>query len=235
MLDTAHLEPLEDLAYRRLLDLYYSSETPIPAETESVSRRLRLGSELVSKVLAEFFTLENGAWKHARCDAEIAEYQAKAGRARENGKAGGRPKIKEQNPAGFKSVPRNNRIETGSKANQNQNQNQEPIVNKAKGSLDELKDYAVEIGALADDGEFMFHNWESNGWKNGSSPVRCWRAGLRKYKSAGWLPSQKVQTGGLRAPRKAEATLDDWQASAQRLAEENDRLDKLEAERRAHD
>ncbi|TXH13476.1 MAG: DUF1376 domain-containing protein, partial [Hyphomicrobiaceae bacterium] len=30
MLDTAHLEPMEDLAYRRLLDFYYSSEKPIP-------------------------------------------------------------------------------------------------------------------------------------------------------------------------------------------------------------
>lgn len=124
MLDTAHLEPMEDLAYRRLLDLYYSSEKPISTETELVSRRLRLGSELVNRVLKEFFELTENGWKHARCDAEIANYKARAEVAKKNGKLGGRPKKTD-------SVNLANPGETNSKANQeprtkNQNQNQEP-------------------------------------------------------------------------------------------------------------
>ena len=41
----------------------------------------------------------------------------------------------------------------------------------------------------------MFHHWESNGWKNGSSPSKDWQAGIRKWKSQGWLPSQKLAPG----------------------------------------
>ena len=70
--DTAHLTPMEDITYRRLLDLYYSSEAPIPLETHSVSRRLRLDTETVDSVLNEFFQKTPEGWRQPRCDAEIA-------------------------------------------------------------------------------------------------------------------------------------------------------------------
>ena len=64
--------------------------------------------------------------------------------------------------------------------------------NKARGSMDELKAYAVGLGMPASDGESMFDHWESNGWRNGSSASKDWQAGMRKWKSQGWLPSQKT-------------------------------------------
>lgn len=115
--DTAHLSPMEDITYRRLLDLYYLSEMPIPLETESVSRRLRLGSDLVSSVLKEFFVEAPEGWIHRRCDKEIAAYQARSERAKKNGKAGGRPKKTQQVISRFV-------LATDLQANQNQNQNQ---------------------------------------------------------------------------------------------------------------
>lgn len=115
--DTAHLSPMEDIAYRRLLDMYYLSEMPIPHETDSVSRRLRLDSALVASVLKEFFTEAPEGWTHRRCDKEIAVYQAKAERAKNNGKAGGRPKKTQPVISGFQE-------ETESEANHNHNQNQ---------------------------------------------------------------------------------------------------------------
>lgn len=75
---------------------------------------------------------------------------------------------------------------------------------KAKGTLEELRAYAVEIGLPESDGESMFDHWESNGWKNGSNPVKCWKAGIRKWKSQGWLPSQK--TNGAKPPAE-QATI----------------------------
>lgn len=121
--DTAHLEPMEDLAYRRLLDLYYLSESPIPLETQQVSRRLRLGSESVIAVLNEFFICTPNGYIHKRCDAEIADYRHRQEKSRQNGKLGGRPKKTQQvilaNPEETQSKPR----ETQPKANQNQNQN----------------------------------------------------------------------------------------------------------------
>jgi len=58
--------------------------------------------------------------------------------------------------------------------------------------MDELKAYAVGLGMPASDGESMFDHWESNGWRNGSSASKDWQAGMRKWKSQGWLPSQKT-------------------------------------------
>ena len=69
--------------------------------------------------------------------------------------------------------------------------------NKAKGDLAELKSYALEIGLTESDGESMFDHWESNGWKNGSSASKDWKAGMRKWKSQGWLPSQKNKPAAI--------------------------------------
>ena len=52
---TAHLTPLEDIAYRRLLDFYYDTEVPIPTAIPVVSRRLRIPEETIKLVLDEFF------------------------------------------------------------------------------------------------------------------------------------------------------------------------------------
>ena len=44
---TLHLSDAEDLAYRRLLDLYYLSESPIPLDTDAVARKLALDGEVL--------------------------------------------------------------------------------------------------------------------------------------------------------------------------------------------
>lgn len=98
---TAHLSNEEDLAYRRLLDMYYDTEKPIPLETDWVARRIRIGSEVVATVLKDMFLETENGWVHDRCDEEIREYHRMADRARANGKAGGRPK----NPVGSQSEP----------------------------------------------------------------------------------------------------------------------------------
>jgi uncharacterized protein YdaU (DUF1376 family) len=89
---TTHLSDAEDLAYRRLLDLYYISEKQIPLNAELVSRKIRIDLDITESVLGEFFErTETGYFNH-RCDAEIAKYQAQCNTNREVGKRGGRPK-----------------------------------------------------------------------------------------------------------------------------------------------
>lgn len=109
---TAHLDLIEDCVYRRLIDLYMETESPIPNETQQVIRRLRLGSSglILESILAEFFTLESdNCWHNARCDAEIQAYKRLAEVSRINGKLGGRPKKTQQvildNPAGTQQEP----------------------------------------------------------------------------------------------------------------------------------
>ncbi len=124
---TVHLSAMEELAYRRLLDMYYDTEQPIPLETDRVSRRLRLDSETVDSVLSEFFERTDAGWRNSRCDREIAEYQRKASVARKNGKAGGRPKKTQ-------SVSDGNREKSGSKANQEPITNNQEPVSKQQGA-----------------------------------------------------------------------------------------------------
>ena len=81
---TKHLTPIEDLAYRRMLDLYYSSEKPLPCEPEKVARLIGLRDHMqeVSDVLSDFFVKSEDGHKSKRCDDEIAAYRAKAERAK---------------------------------------------------------------------------------------------------------------------------------------------------------
>ena len=122
-LHTSHLTLEEDAVYRRLLDFYYDTESPLPKDSATYLRRLRLRghADAVSEILLEFFVLEDNGWHNKRADAEIAKYHAKADRARSNGAKGGRPKKITQkkpntNPEETGSVILANPEETGSKA-----------------------------------------------------------------------------------------------------------------------
>ncbi len=117
--DTTHLSRFEHGIYRDLIDWYYLDEAPIPLETQSVMRRLRLVTDEEAKalqnVLSDFFIPEDG-WHHKRIDLDIVEYHAMAEKNRTNGKLGGRPKKTQSVPSGN---PDQSQI----------NPNQEPITN----------------------------------------------------------------------------------------------------------
>ena len=89
---TTHLSDAEDLAYRRLLDMYYMSESPIPLDAALVARKIRLDLDITESVLREFFEHTPEGYRNARCDAEIAKYQHQVETNRSLGKRGGRPK-----------------------------------------------------------------------------------------------------------------------------------------------
>jgi len=134
-LHTRHLSLEEEAVYRRLLDYYYDTEQPIPKETDSVIRRLRLGSyaETVALILTDFFVLQADGWHNLRADQEVLDYNEKAERARRNGKSGGRPKknkgLQKQKPTETQPVISGNPKKTGSKANQEPRTiNQEPLT-----------------------------------------------------------------------------------------------------------
>jgi hypothetical protein len=55
----------------------------------------------------------------------------------------------------------------------------------SKATLEEVEAFTLSLGLTTKDGEFMFYNFEEKGWgKN-------WKMAVQKWKSAGWLPSQK--------------------------------------------
>jgi uncharacterized protein YdaU (DUF1376 family) len=72
---TIHLSDAEDLAYRRLLDMAYLSEKPIPLDTNLVSRRIRLDQDIVEQVLSEFFEKTAEGYRNRRVEEEVLAYQ----------------------------------------------------------------------------------------------------------------------------------------------------------------
>jgi uncharacterized protein YdaU (DUF1376 family) len=86
---TAHLEPLEDLAYRRMLDWCYLHEKPLPFEANEIARiiRLRDHAAVVRDVLNEFFSRYGEGWVCDRVLEEIEHYKAKIEQASRAGKA----------------------------------------------------------------------------------------------------------------------------------------------------
>ena len=89
---TKHLSDMEDLAYRRLLDLYYLHERTLNEDVATVARKINMRDNVpeVKVVLEEFFILEAGkGWTNPRADEAISKYQAKIESARRAGKASG--------------------------------------------------------------------------------------------------------------------------------------------------
>jgi len=64
---------------------------------------------------------------------------------------------------------------------------------RSRGTKEEFSAYAVQIGLPANDGEHLHDHFLESGWKRGKVPIKDWKAAMRKWKSGGWLPSQKEQ------------------------------------------
>jgi uncharacterized protein YdaU (DUF1376 family) len=124
-----HLSNEEDLAYRRLLEMYYDTEQPIPLETQWVARRLRVDTQALESVLKDFFQSTESGWRNAKCDLVIRDYHEMADKNRRNGMKGGRPRTNKHgagNPVGSQSDANGMPVATHSKANQ------EPITKNQK-------------------------------------------------------------------------------------------------------
>ena len=78
---TRHLSWEEDCAFRRLLDVYYTAEKPLPADHRAVCRLVLATNdtqrEAVAVVLSEFFIETPAGWINSRADREIEAMRAK--------------------------------------------------------------------------------------------------------------------------------------------------------------
>ncbi len=105
--DTATLSLLEHGAYTMLLDTYYATEMPLPAEMARLYRVCRAVTAeeqaAVAYVVEQFFPVGPDGMRHnTRANEEIAKAQARIEVARNNGRGGGRPPKRKppDNPAG---------------------------------------------------------------------------------------------------------------------------------------
>jgi uncharacterized protein YdaU (DUF1376 family) len=75
---THHLADDEDLAYRRMIDLYYQTEKPFTQTPKWLAKRVKTTVEIVHYLLSEFFEYspDSGGWHNKRADEEIGKYHA---------------------------------------------------------------------------------------------------------------------------------------------------------------
>jgi len=204
---TRHLSNNEDLAYRRLIELYYDTEKPLIKDVKKLSRliNMRENVEDIKSVLDDFFIESKDGYTQNRIEREIVNYHSKADKARANGKLGGRPKkpnakLKKPNPEPKITQPVNlaNPDLTGLKANQ------EPLTNNHKPlTILKEKTSAFAKPTREDVNKFAFDNklnlegffdyYESNGWKVGKNAMKKWDAAARGWskRQGGYSNQQK--------------------------------------------
>ena len=127
---TLRMTLLEDLAFRRMLDLFYESEKALPHELKRIAKLIGMPEhqEQIRDVLNEFWEETENGWVNTRAEKEIGKYQAKAESARVNGKKGGRP----TKPKITQPVNLANPEKSKSKANH------KPITNNHKTNIKDL-------------------------------------------------------------------------------------------------
>lgn len=104
--DTRHLSLLAHGAYSLLLDAYYATERPLPADIDSLCRICGAINQLeraaVEDIADMFFPVcEDGLRHNKRADIEIAKAVPRIAAAKANGLRGGRPVGSQPEPGGL--------------------------------------------------------------------------------------------------------------------------------------
>lgn len=98
---TLGLTMLQEGAYNRMIDLYYSSEKPLPLDKKEIYASTRCASkserEAVDFVLAKYFTEESDGFHQSRCDEELIKYFHKSAKASESASARWAKDLSERN------------------------------------------------------------------------------------------------------------------------------------------
>lgn len=89
-------------------------------------------------------------------------------------------------------------------ANAKQNPNKTE-AKRQQNALDKVREFARGEGISLADSDWFFYHCESNGWTNGGRPIRDWRATLRSWQRAGYLPSQKAAAAASKTASKSQA------------------------------
>ena len=192
---TSRLSLIEDLAYRRLLDLYYLNERPFNACSTTVARDIGLLDHLqeVEYILTKFFVEEDGYLVNKRADTEIKAYQDKQKSASKAGKASAKARQNKASEQAFND--RSTTVQPNIK-HKPLNIKHKPTkeIGKIKRrfippSLEEVQFHINEKGYIFDAEVFVAH-YTSNDWKVGKNKMKCWKSacttwGKREAKSNG--------------------------------------------------
>jgi len=200
---TSRLTPIEDIAYRRMLDLYYLNEQPLNGCAMDVAREIGLSEHVnsVEYVLGKFFDENENVFSQKRIDLEIKKYKSNAKNKSRAGKASAKArKVK----ASSKVTDVEQVLNTNSTDEQlNINHkpltiNHKPLTKVIKTSrftppkLEEVIQYCNERMNFVDPQDFIDH-YSANGWMRGKTKVKDWKACVRTWEKNAKPKSQTIK------------------------------------------
>ena len=198
-------------AYIRLLCFQWE-QGHLPDCPTKTARIAGISEKKLSPVLEKFHRDDQGKLVNKRLEEVRESREHFLEIQRRNGQRGGRPKKPEKEPMGLPSVSNGLTQDEPKKTlpspfpvlhspsplsssiilSEISPVETKPDSNKkSRCTLEEARAFAVSLGLPALDGESCFWKWEGNGWKNGSSQVKDWKATIRNWKAQRFLPSQK--------------------------------------------
>jgi uncharacterized protein YdaU (DUF1376 family) len=208
---TNHLEPLEDLAYRRMIDIYYLNEIPLPKDVEEIARliRMRTHTDCIAVVLRDFFELTKNGYIQARIDTELAAFRIKSEKARKSAKARW-----DKTPSKSKPLADANALQTECEGNAIQeplHKKQEPLTkgnraNKfAVPTQKEIGLYFLERGSgdSMNQADKFYDFYSSKAWMIGKNKMKDWKAAVRN-----WIRSDNEKHQRLTQPTAKQAVND---------------------------
>ncbi len=83
--------------------------------------------------------------------------------------------------------------------------------NDSGDGLQRVREFARGEGICDADAQWFYFKGKGNGWTNGGEPIRDWKATLRSWKRAGYLPSQKKKSAQAFFPKKPAPIGDAYQ------------------------
>lgn len=103
---TRHLSWDEDIAYRRMIDLYHQTEKPLPADLDQLCKIIGASTECQRNAVAYvsqcFFTANAERLYNKRCDEDIKKYKSRSTNAKESA---AKRWIRKEKPRHAKALP----------------------------------------------------------------------------------------------------------------------------------
>lgn len=90
---TKDLPDAEDLAFRRMIDLYYLGEAPLPLDHAALEKAVGLDWDCIEPVLRDYFHPTPEGYVNYRFQEDVDRRKKRTDDLRQQGRLGGRPKL----------------------------------------------------------------------------------------------------------------------------------------------
>jgi len=200
---TSHLDLLEDLAYRRMIEWCYLHESSLPFDVKQIAKKIRMQKhcDCITSVLQEFFCDDGEGFYNERVVKELKTYKSLSNKRKKaaNKRWANGGKASKGDASALQMESTSNAIHKPLTINQ------EPLNNKDIGdkspakakrfvepSLPDVQNYFLERNENRElartEGEKFHAFYESKGWVVGKTKMKDWKASVR-----GWITRNKSQ------------------------------------------